>query len=39
MKIVALIALAAVAFSFGACASKQSSTAPAPTTAATGYSK
>jgi hypothetical protein len=37
MKIVAIIALAAVAFGLGACASKSSAPAPAP--AAHGYSK
>jgi hypothetical protein len=36
MKIIAIIALSAVALSFGACASKP---APAPAAASTGYSK
>lgn len=40
MKYIAMIALAAVALSFGACASKSHSTPPATsTTASTGYSK
>ena len=38
MKIIAIIALAAVAFSFGACASKQASISTS-TTASHGYSK
>ncbi len=39
MKTIAMIALAAIAMTFGACASKSSSTTSASTTASTGYSK
>jgi hypothetical protein len=39
MKYLAIIALAAVALSFGACASKSEPTMSTSTTASTGYSK
>jgi len=39
MKYLAIIALAAMALSLGACASKESTTAQTSTTASTGYSK
>jgi hypothetical protein len=39
MKYLAIIALAAVALSLGACASKSTTSAPATTSASTGYSK
>ena len=39
MKYLAMFALAAMALSFGACASKQQTTSTASTHASTGYSK
>ncbi len=39
MKYLAIIALAAVALSFGACASKEPTSTTTSTTASTGYSK